>query len=103
MSIEWIRKKVYERKLAQNRESMDPQAMHDKQKQDIAAIANTPGFKEIVDFFKREMDIHNDRLEEIKNLLLKGKNVDPNYSNTVLASHGMANKFLTFLVNLLSD
>ena len=103
MSIDYIRRKIYEREVVKNRKAMDPQEMHDKMKQDVAAIADSPGFKEIVGFFKREADLHDKRLGEIKDLLVEGKNVDQNYINTVLVSHGLANKFLTFLVNLLSS
>lgn len=101
MGIEYIKRKIYERNLKKRRQTLTAKEEYDRMASSIASIVNTPGFSEIVEYWEREMALHKKRLSEIKTLLLQGRRVDQAHVNTVLVSHELAEKFLTFLVNVL--
>jgi hypothetical protein len=103
MNIDYIRKKVYKHRVEKHREAMDPQKMYNEMRENIAAIAGTAGFKEIVRFFEREVELHEKRLDQIKEMLAEGKKVNQIHIKTVLANQGVAKKFLMFLANILSN
>jgi len=69
---------------------------------DLQGIASHPGFQQLVDYWTREKDIHEKRLDEIKTALLAGKKVPKNQISNVLVGIKIADRFLTFLVNMLS-
>lgn len=89
--------------VAKQRQGISAEKMHEQMRQDIRQIANSRGFSQIIDYWKRELELHDTRLAEIEQSVSKGKKVDEGHVNLVLVNRAVANKFLTFLVNLLSD
>jgi hypothetical protein len=88
MSLDYIRKKIYERKLTKSR-NIDAQDIYDKRVEAIKEIVNTQGFKEIIEYWQREVKIHDERLDEM-----------PKRPESILESRRVAKNFLAFLENL---
>lgn len=101
MLPDYINKKLYERKLKLYRRTLDPSQIYQAQKDSISGICQTDGFREIVNFFSREKELHETRIKQIQAAILNGKTIDNDHLKMVMASNAVCDKFLTWLIRLI--
>lgn len=101
MLPDYINKKIYERQLKLHRKILDPSQIYQTQKESIVGICQTDGFREIVNYFSREKDLHETRIHQIQLAILSGKTVDNDHLKMVMASSAVCDKFLTWLIRLI--
>lgn len=73
---------------------MKPEQMYKKSVAAIQEISMTEGFKEVIAYWQREVNMHDNELESID------PRKDAVHAAIVLDRRKTANKFLTFLENL---
>jgi len=93
MSIEFIRKRAYEKGYLRHRDRK-PDKIYKKQNQSIRAIANTEGFQEIINYWTLAKDLHAGEMKALDPIK------SPMHASIVLERYKIADDFLTFLENL---
>ena len=94
MSIEFFRKRAYQKGIIDHA-SMTPEKKYEKMVNAVGEIKETEGFKEIVGYWQRDLEMHAQELSASDPLK------SPQYIAVVLDRYNRSKSFLSFLENLL--